>query len=417
MRTFREYLRDEVGISEKLIQSYISWAADYESWISKIAAAGPGQRPSSAVFFNRLAMNTSEHQVLQARRAVHLHHVFESRSRSPAASSRAYAGVSIAGLQSRNVLAELRNAIRLKHLSYRTEKAYLGWAGRFIEHLRAGPSSVLTEKELQAFLSYLAVERKVSANTQKQAFNALLFLYRNVFSFQSVNLESATRARIGKRLPVVLAIEEVRAVLDRMRGADRLMATLIYGAGLRLEECLSLRVKDLDFARGCLTIRSGKGNKDRETVLPEKTIGPLKEHLNRVRIVYDEDRKRKVEGVVLPGALDRKYPGASEEWGWFWVFPADRLSIDPLSGVLRRYHIYPTTLQRSFKLAVAASGVLKNATIHSLRHSFATHLIEKGYDIRTIQELLGHSDVSTTMIYTHVATRNKLGVNSPADGL
>jgi site-specific recombinase XerD len=176
-------------------------------------------------------------------------------------------------------------------------------------------------------------------------------------------------------------------------------------------------VKDVDVARGCLTIRGGKGNKDRETVLPERMIPPLKEQLDRVHLVFDEDRRNEVEGVVLPGALAQKYLGASREWGWFWVFPADRLSVDPLSGVLRRYHIYPTTLQRSFKLAVAASGVLKNATIHTLRHSFATHLIEKGYDIRTIQELLGHSDVSTTMIYTHVATKNKLGVNSPADSL
>ena len=415
MRTFREYLRDEAGIPESRIPDYERWAEEYKSWTkSKVS---PGHVISSALFFNRLAMRVQEGQVLQARKAVHLHFLFTARSRSSPSPQSAPPRATVASLQGRNVLEELRNAIRLKHLSYRTEKAYLGWARRFIAHVRAGPSSVLTEKELQAFLSYLAVQRMVSANTQKQAFNALLFLYRHVFSFQNVNLESATKARVAKHLPVVLAIEEVRAVLDRMRGADRLMATLIYGAGLRLEECLSLKVKDLDFARGCLTIRSGKGNKDRETVLPEKAIGPLKEHLGRVRIVYDEDRKKKVEGVVLPGALDRKYPGASEEWGWFWVFPADRLSIDPLSGVLRRYHIYPTTLQRSFKLAVAASGVLKNATIHSLRHSFATHLIERGYDIRTIQELLGHSDVSTTMIYTHVATRNKLGVTSPADGL
>ncbi len=414
MHSFREYLLGEAEIPARLIPIYERWAREYKAWAATAPRVIPGQS-FSAVFFNKVAMKSPAESVIQARRAVYLQTRYESRLRNPPASPKPSARV--VTLDGRNVLEELRKAIRLKHLSHKTEKAYVAWADRLLGFMRSRLSVAISEKELQALLSYLAVERKVAAATQKQAFNALLFLYRHVFRYPNVDLDSTARAKLGKRLPVVLTVEEVCKVIDCMRGVDRLMAVLIYGAGLRLEECLSLRVKDLDFARGCLTIRSGKGDKDCETVLPKSIIDPLKQHVDRVRLVHDEDRKKEVASVVLPGALARKFLGASTEWGWFWVFPADRLSVDPLSGQVRRYHVYPTTLQRSFKLAVAASGVLKNATIHTLRHSFATHLIEKGYDIRTIQELLGHSDVSTTMIYTHVASRNKLGVSSPADSL
>ena len=414
MQTFREYLQKEGGVPARLIPVYEAWAQNYKRWAATASRVNPGQS-FAARFFNKLALSLPEESVRQARRAIYLQTRFESRQRNPPTSVKPSAMV--ARLDGRNVLDELRRAIRLKHLSLKTERAYVGWADRFLAFMRSRLSVVVSDKELQAFLSYLAVERKVAAATQKQAFNALLFLYRHVFGLPNIDLEPAVRAKLGKRLPVVLTIEEVRKIFDCTRGVDRLMATMIYGAGLRLEECLSLRVKDLDFARGCLTIRSGKGDRDRETVLPETIIEQLKQHLVRVRAIYDEDRRQEVAGVVLPGALARKLQGASTEWGWFWVFPSDRLSVDPLSQVVRRYHVYPTTLQRSFKLAVAASGVLKNATVHTLRHSFATHLIERGYDIRTIQELLGHSDVSTTMIYTHVASRNKLGVSSPADSL
>ncbi|OHD73044.1 MAG: integrase [Spirochaetes bacterium RBG_13_68_11] len=305
--------------------------------------------------------------------------------------------------------------MRLRHLAIRTEQAYRGWVTRFLSFAGIDKPSFINEKHLQAFLSHLAVDGKVSAATQRQAFNALLFLFRNVLSVPVLDLESVVRAKIGKHLPVVLSVNEVRQIVSHLHGIDRLMGVIIYGAGLRLSECLSLRVKDIDFDRCCLTIRSGKGDKDRETVLPERIVGELQRHLADVRLIYEQDRRNAVAGVSLPHGLARKYQGAGAEWGWFWVFPSGRLAVDPESGVVRRFHVLPTMLQRAFKLAVARGGIAKNATIHTLRHSFATHLIERGYDIRTIQELLGHSDVSTTMIYTHVATRNKLGVSSPAN--
>jgi integron integrase len=307
--------------------------------------------------------------------------------------------------------------IRLKHLSYRTEKSYLSWLARFKSFVDERDCTTLTEQHLKNFLSFLAVERKVAGATQKLAFNALLFFYRHVLDIEIGGLATVVRSKIGRRLPVVLSKEEIRRIFSHLEGTHLLMATIIYGSGMRLQECLSLRVKDVDFSRNCLTIRGGKGNKDRETVLSERVGERLKRHLENVRALFDKDRKGKVAGVSLPGALDRKYQSAGEEWGWFWVFPSTNLCIDPLTRVVRRYHVYTTTLQKAFRQAVREAGITKQATIHTLRHSFATHLIEKGYDIRTIQELLGHSDVSTTMIYTHVATRNKLGVTSPADSL
>ena len=275
----------------------------------------------------------------------------------------------------------------------------------------------MTTSNASSFLSHIAVDRGVSSATQKQAFNALLYLLRNVLAVRIEGLECVVRAGVGKRLPVVLIREEVRDILKCLGGTSRLLATLIYGAGLRLEECLCLRIKDLDFARSCLTIRHGKGNKDRETVLPERLVNDLQTHLDRVKLLCQSDRKKGIPGVWLPEALGEKYSNAGKDWSWFWVFPSEKLSIDPRSGVVRKYHVYPSSFQKAFKLAVARAGVVKHATVHTLRHSFATHLVERGYDIRTIQELLGHSDVSTTMIYTHVATRNKLGVVSPANDL
>jgi integron integrase len=269
-----------------------------------------------------------------------------------------------------------------------------------------------------AFLTHLAVEKmekRIAKATQSQAFNALLFLFRNVLG-QDLDISSmAVRAKQSRRLPVVLSRQEVTALLAQLDGVYRLMARLIYGCGLRLNECLALRVKDVDFAQGCLIVRAGKGDKDRRTVLPESLVEELRRHLQDMRHLYEKDRGNGAPGVALPGALERKYPDAGKEWGWFWVFPARSLSVDPRSQVVRRHHVFPDTLQRQIKNAVRKSGLAKLVSVHTLRHSFATHLLENGYDIRTIQELLGHRNVQTTMIYTHVTSKNRLGVRSPLD--
>ncbi|HTX52795.1 MAG TPA: integron integrase [Candidatus Baltobacteraceae bacterium] len=316
-----------------------------------------------------------------------------------------------------DVRATASRLMRLQHYSPKTEIAYLSWTRRFKEYVHGRDPKSVTATDLRSFLSYLAVEGKVAAATQKLAFNSVLFIFRNVLGKEIEGLHTVVPSHLPRRIPVVLTADELRKVLACMSGVHRLMATLIYGSGLRLLECLSLRVQDIDFARGCVIVKAGKGDKDRQTVLPDLIREELARHLAAVRKRFDQDRAAGIAGVALPDALARKMTSASKEWNWFWVFPAPRLSIDRGSQVARRFHEYPTTLQRAFRLAVQKSGITKHATIHTLRHTFATHLIENGYDIRTIQELMGHADVSTTMIYTHVATKNKLGISSPADTL
>jgi integron integrase len=307
--------------------------------------------------------------------------------------------------------------IRARHYSRRTEDSYRRWIKRFIIFNGKKHPYEMGEREVTGFLSHLATKRRVSASTQNQALNAILFLYREVLHRDLDWLDGIVRAKRPIRLPVVLTREEVQAVLDHMRGVQLLMASLLYGAGLRLLECARLRVKDIDLARGDITVRDGKGQKDRVTLLPGRLRGRLAGHLARVRIQHERDIRRGRGAVALPGALCRKYQGASREWGWQWVFPATRFYRDSETGEPRRHHLHESVLQRAVKDAVRMSGIAKPATCHTLRHSFATHLLEKGYDIRTIQELLGHSDVSTTMIYTHVLNRGGRGVRSPLDDL
>jgi len=307
--------------------------------------------------------------------------------------------------------------LRLRHRSYQTEKSYLRWLDSFARFLKNRPHQNLTEQDLRSFLTYLAVEKRISVSTQNQAFNALLFFYRNVLEKDIENMEDTIRSKIPTRLPVVMTKEEIRMVISRLGHPMKLMASLIYGGGLRLNECLSLRVKDVDFSRSSLSIRQGKGGKDRETLLPDGVVPRLKDHLESIRNLYDMDRKEGRPGVALSESLARKYPSAPTEWGWFWVFPSPGLCEDPYTGKLCRFHVHPSSLQRAFRTAVLAAGITKKASVHTLRHSFATHLLESGHDIRTIQELLGHSSVQTTMIYTHVAKKNRLGVISPAENL
>jgi integron integrase len=304
----------------------------------------------------------------------------------------------------------------VRHLSPRTEEAYVGWIRRFILfHDKRHPAE-MGAREVVAFLTHLAVRGRVGAPTQNQALSALLFLYRVILGRELEGLDAATRAPISRPLPVVLSRDEVRAVLARLPGTHRLVATLLYGSGLRLLEALRLRVKDVDVSRRQLIVRGGKGDRDRRAPFPRRLREPLERHLARVRMIYQRDRERGI-GTCLPGALERKYPGAHLEWSWYWLFPAQRIAVDPHTGQRFRSHLHETALQRSVKRAAAEAGIPKRVTCHTLRHSFATHLLEDGADIRTVQELLGHRDLRTTMIYTHVLDCGPLGVTSPADRL
>ena len=313
----------------------------------------------------------------------------------------------------------VRQRIVTLHYSIRTEQAYVDWIRRFILfHDKRHPREMGAE-EVEAFLTHLAVTRRVSASTQRQARSALLFLYTQVLQIDLPWLDGVVKAKQPERLPVVLSREEAAAVLRRMEGQQKLVAMLLYGAGLRLMEALRLRVKDVDFARGEILVRDGKGAKDRVTMLPAALREPLESHLMRIRAQHQADLEEGFGEVYLPYALARKYPQASREWGWQYVFPSDRRSLDPRDPGARprRHHVDDKTIQRAMKQAVRDARLVKPATPHTLRHSFATHLLEGGYDIRTVQELLGHSDVSTTMIYTHVLNKGGRGVVSPIDRL
>lgn len=307
--------------------------------------------------------------------------------------------------------------IRARHYSHRTEDSYRRWIKRFILFSGKRHPLEMGEEEVTIFLSYLATERHVSASTQNQALNAILFLYREVLKRDLNWLDGIVRAKKPRRLPVVLTQDEVQEILNCMHGVPWLMASLLYGAGLRLLECARLRVKDVDFTRGEITVRNGKGRKDRLTLLPASLQRPLAEHIARVRLQHERDQRKGRGSVALPDALSRKYPKASREWAWQWIFPATRFYRDRETGEYRRHHLHESVLQRAVKEAVRTADIAKPASCHTLRHSFATHLLEKGYDIRTIQELLGHSDVSTTMIYTHVLNRGGRGVRSPLDDM
>jgi integron integrase len=313
------------------------------------------------------------------------------------------------------LLDRVRGTLRARHYSPATEKAYVNWIKRFLGFHQFRHPREMGTAEIIEFLSYLATEREVGASTQNQAFAALLFLYRAVLDLEIAGLDGVVRAKRPEHLPLVLTRTEVDGILSRMEGVPRLMAGLLYGAGLRITECARLRVKDVDFGRGEILVRNGKGAKDRVTVLPRGIMKPLHEHIERVRRQHEADLERGAGSVSLPYALDEKYPNAHREWPWQWVFPATRILRDQKTGHWQRHHLDVTVVQRELKFAVRVSGLSKPATCHTLRHSFATHLLEDGYDIRTIQELMGHRDVATTMIYTHVLNRGGRGVRSPFD--
>jgi integron integrase len=313
------------------------------------------------------------------------------------------------------LLDRVRQALRARHMSRRTEEAYVAWIRRYIFYHHKRHPAEMGAPEVTKFLTSLAVEGHVAASTQNQALSGLLFLYRDVLEIDLPWLDGIVRAKRPERLPVVLTRDEVRAVLQRLDGVPRLMACLLYGAGLRVLECCRLRVQDIDFATNQIVVRGGKGDKDRVTMLPAVAKADLAQHLYAVRAQHQSDLAAGAGWVELPMALARKYPNAGREWVWQWVFPATRTYRDRATGQRRRHHLHESVLQRAVKRAVRKAGTAKRASPHTLRHSFATHLLEDGHDIRTVQELLGHRDVSTTMIYTHVLNRGPAAVRSPAD--
>jgi integron integrase len=312
------------------------------------------------------------------------------------------------------LLDQVRARVRTRHYSRRTEQAYVAWIRKFILFHRCQHPRDLDARDVSAFLTHLATERHVAASTQNQALSAILFLYRQVLKIQLEPID-LVRARQPTHLPVVLTRSEVSAVLEGLSGSYGLIGLLLYGAGMRLNECLELRVKDLDFERREIVVRSAKGGRERHTMIPVAAIVPLRHQLDRAQAIHKADRGEGFGCVELPNALHRKYPRANSEWPWQWVFPASSRYRDKNTGAERRHHLHPSAMQRAVRKAVCAAGLSKRATCHTFRHSFATHLLEDGYDIRTVQELLGHRSVRTTMIYTHVLNRGGLSVRSPAD--
>ena len=315
------------------------------------------------------------------------------------------------------LLAQLRELIRYRHYSIRTEEAYVYWVRQFIHWHGLRHPAQMGAVEVQAFLSHLANERKVAASTHRQALSALLFLYKELLGQHLPWMDELGRPTPKQRLPVVLTAAEVATLLNQLDGTAQLLGRLFYGTGLRLLEGLRLRVKDLDFDRNVLIVREGKGGKDRVVMLPRSLQPELRQQLDRARLLWQTDRHAGCCGVHLPNALERKYPRAGHAWSWFWVFPAAALSVDPRTGAIRRHHLGEQVMQRAIKAAVLRAGIPKAASVHTLRHSFATHLLQSGTDIRTVQELLGHSDVSTTMIYTHVLKVAAGTTASPLDAL
>ncbi len=407
---FKRYLLEQINIRSKYIKYYIFWIEDCLKYNSK-KFSDKIQNDEKDNFINHLSKNHQDWQVNQADYAIKLYNFFLSKQEqvSELQTSQNYHDLW------EEIIFKTKNRLRLKQRSYSTENTYLSWLRQFHNYCKSINPYTLSGENLQDFLTFLAVDRKVAPATQNQALNALVFLYRYVLEKDIENIIDAVRSKHRRKLPVVLTKLEIHQVFYNLKHSTKLMAELIYGCGLRLTECLQLRVKDLDLEQNILLVRSGKGDRDRRTVLPITLKEKLLQHLSEIKELYKQDQIKELPGVELPFALERKYPNAGREWGWFWLFPSKQLSVDPRTNRVRRHHFHPASLQRAFKVALRKTEITKNASLHSLRHSFATHLLEKGYDIRTIQELLGHKNLQTTMIYTHVAKKNILGVKSPLD--
>ncbi|MDP3260556.1 MAG: integron integrase [Thermodesulfovibrionales bacterium] len=376
------------------------------------------QESNIAAFLDDLRLDSRilDWQPRQAEDALKLYYFHYLGQAKPESAS--HSAISSGGAPA--VLAEMSRLIRLKHYSYSTERTYLQWTERFFAYIKeAGRERFddLTSEDIRNFLSHLALRKRVSSSTQNQAFNALLFLFRNVLNKETGNLDTTVRAKRGPKLPVVLSVDEIKAVFQHLSGQGLIIGQLLYGAGLRLMELARLRVKDIDFDINTIYVRSGKGDKDRSTVLPAAVKERLREHLERVKAMHEQDLAAGHGAVYLPDALDRKYPNAPKEWAWQYAFPSSTLSVDPLSGIVRRHHVSDTTIQTAIKNAVRKAEIAKHASVHTLRHSFATHLLQNGVNIREVQSLLGHKNVETTMVYTHVLRNMSNAPKSPLDSL
>jgi integron integrase len=400
----------------------------YATWVSKfIAFSNQHEELNHDLLFQKFLdklksqKNTADWQIRQARNAVQLYIThFMPDKKTPLQPDKPQKERNIPDLS--KIVQEMRNAIRIKHYSYSTERTYIDWAKRFFDYTlkikkKDITTSGLDSSDVRDYLSYLAMKQHVSSSTQNQAFNALLFLFREILRIAVDNLSQTVRAKRGQRLPVVLSPEEVQEIFKHVEGADLLILQLLYGSGLRLMELARLRVKDLDFGQNLIFVRASKGDKDRATILPQTVKSILESHLDGTKKLHDKDLAVGYGEVFLPDALERKYPSAAKEWGWQYVFPSSKLSVDPRSGKVRRHHINEKTVQNAVKEAVKKAGIAKRASVHTLRHSFATHLLLNGVNIREIQVLLGHKHVETTMIYTHVI-RDLVSVpKSPLDSL
>ncbi|HOE17604.1 MAG TPA: integron integrase [Syntrophorhabdaceae bacterium] len=415
---FQEFLRANKLALENHIPYLAFWVSRFLAFLNKSESKDIDSVAFDFIDSLRTDRSIADWQVRQAEDALLL---YLDRFKG-GDTLKAFTGTGKTATDGASILNEMKRLIRVKHYSYSTERTYLDWTKRFFTFLekrrgRTGPAGNFDEEDMKGFLSSLALRNRVSASTQNQAFNALLFLVRDVLQKEFGDLKGTIRAKKGARLPVVLSVDEVKDLFDRLSGRNLLIVQLLYGAGLRLMECARLRVQDIDFDAGLIYVRGAKGDKDRTTILPESVRERLRAHLEDVMSLHKKDIEAGHGEVYLPGALEKKYPNAGKKWGWQYVFPADRLSIDPRSGKVRRHHISDTAIQSALRVALGKAGIIKHATVHTLRHSFATHLLMSGVNIREVQELLGHKNVETTMVYTHVMRNMANAPKSPLDTL
>lgn len=413
---FQQYLIDKKLVPENRVSYFAYWVSRYLRYAQKHAIDSTEFNEQAIMtFIDGLRQDSrikdwQPRQADEALRLYYFHYLGKTKRETGAPVAADLA----------DVVAEMRRLIRLKHYSYSTERTYIQWIERFAAYIRQSGSKIIGDAEaadFKNFLSHLALKQRVSSSTQNQAFNAILFLFRNVLKRDVGSLDTTVRAKRGPKLPVVLTVEEVRQLFEQMTGKALLIAELLYGTGLRLMELARLRVQDIDFDADTIIIHSGKGDKDRSVMLPEAVKERLKEHLTNVKTLHEKDLAMGRGEVSLPDALSCKYPNAAKEWGWQYVFPSNSLSVDPRSGVVRRHHISDSVIQTAVKDAVRKAGIVKHATVHTLRHSFATHLLQSGVNIREVQSLLGHKHVETTMVYTHVLRDMSNAPQSPLDAL